>query len=88
MEQEKNLKKELMSYEFELNMALKEKEAEAFTSKEKFKEDRKDERTRIQATQQSKLIEQRKDRKGEQEFESAGNDTMGSGFNLEQFEPR
>ena len=88
MEQEKNLKKELMSYEFELNMALKEKEAEAFTSKEKFKEDRKDERTRIQATKQSKLIEQRKDRKGEQEFESAGNDTMGSGFNLEQFEPR
>ena len=88
MEQEKNLKKELMSYEFELNMALKEKEAEAFTNKEKFKEDRKDERTRIQATQQSKLIEQRKDRKGEQEFESAGNDTMGSGFNLEQFEPR
>jgi hypothetical protein len=88
MEQEKNLKKELMSYEFELNMALKEKENETFTNKEKFKEDRKDERTRIQATQQSKLIEQRKDRKGEQEFESAGNDTMGSGFNLEQFEPR
>ncbi len=88
MEQEKNLKKELMSYEFELNMALKEKENETFTNKEKFKEDRKDERTRIQASQQSKLIEQRKDRKGEQEFESAGNDTMGSGFNLEQFEPR
>tara|TARA_B100001057_G_scaffold126856_1_gene125776 strand:+ start:3875 stop:6295 length:2421 start_codon:yes stop_codon:yes gene_type:complete len=88
MEQEKNLKKELMSYEFELNMALKDKENESFTNKEKFKEDRKDERTRIQATQQSKLIEQRKDRKGEQEFESAGNDTMGSGFNLEQFEPR
>jgi len=88
MEQEKNLKKELMSYEFELNIALKDKENETFTNKEKFKEDRKDERTRIQATQQSKLIEQRKDRKGEQEFESAGNDTMGSGFNLEQFEPR
>ena len=52
-----------MSYEFQLNMALKEKESENFTSKEKFKEDRKDERTRIQATQQSKLFEQRKDRK-------------------------
>ena len=49
MEQEKNLKKELMSYEFELNMALKDKENESFTNKEKFKEDRKDERTRIQA---------------------------------------
>ena len=88
LQQEKELKKELMSYEFQLNMALKDKESEVYTSREKFKEDRKDERTRIQASQQSKLIEQRKDRKGEQEFESAGNDTMGSGFNLEAFEPR
>ena len=88
MQQEKELKKELMKYEFDLNMALKDKEGEVFTSREKYKEDRKDERTRIQASQQSKLIEQRKDKKGEQEFESAGNDTMGSGFNLEVFEPR
>jgi len=88
MQQEKELKKELMRFEFDLNMAIKEKEGEAFENKEKYKEDRKDERTRIQASQQSKLIEQRKDKKGEQEFESAGNDTMGSGFNLEAFEPR
>jgi hypothetical protein len=88
LQQEKELKKELMKYEFDLNIALKDKESEAFDNKEKYKEDRKDERTRIQASQQSKLIEQRKDRKGEQEFESAGNDTMGSGFNLEMFEPR
>ena len=88
MQQEKELKKELMKYEFDLNMALKNQETELFDKKEKYKEDRKDERTRIQASQQSKLIEQRKDRKGEQEFESAGNDTMGSGFNLEMFEPR
>ena len=88
MQQEKELKKELMKYEFDLNMALKGQESELIDKKEKYKEDRKDERTRIQASQQSKLIEQRKDRKGEQEFESAGNDTMGSGFNLEMFEPR
>ena len=88
MQQEKELKKELMKYEFDLNMALKGQENEILDKKEKYKEDRKDERTRIQASQQSKLIEQRKDRKGEQEFESAGNDTMGSGFNLEMFEPR
>ena len=88
LQNEKELKKELMKYEFDLNMAIKDKEAEAFTNKEKYKEDRKDERTRIQATQQSQLIEQRKDKKGEQAFESAGNDTMGSGFNLEMFEPR
>jgi len=88
MQQEKELKKELMKYEFDLNMALKDKESQMLTDKERYKEDRKDERTRIQASQQSRLIEQRKDRKGEQEFESAGNDTMGSGFNLEMFEPR
>ena len=88
MQQEKELKKELMKYEFDLNMALKGQENEIIDKKEKYKEDRKDERTRIQASQQSKLIEQRKDKKGEQEFESAGNDTMGSGFNLEMFEPR
>ena len=88
MQQEKELKKELMKYEYDLNIALKDKEGEVFTNREKYKEDRKDERTRIQASQQSKLIEQRKDNKGEQEFESAGNDTMGSGFNLEVFEPR
>jgi len=88
MQNEKELKKELMRFEFDLNIALKDKEGEVYTNREKYKEDRKDERTRIQASQQSKLIEQRKDKKGEQEFESAGNDTMGSGFNLEQFEPR
>ena len=88
MQQEKELKKELMKYEFDLNMAIKEKDSQMLTDKEAYKEDRKDERTRIQASQQSKLIEQRKDKKGEQEFESAGNDTMGSGFNLEMFEPR
>jgi len=88
MQQEKELKKELMKYEFDLNIALKDKETNMLNDKEKYKEDRKDERTRIQASQQSKLIEQRKDKKGEQEFESAGNDTMGSGFNLEMFEPR
>ena len=88
MQQEKELKKELMKYEFDLNIALKDKDTSMLNDKEKYKEDRKDERTRIQASQQSKLIEQRKDKKGEQEFESAGNDTMGSGFNLETFEPR
>ena len=77
-----------MQKEFEMNMQLKDADLNVIKDKEKFKEDRKDERTRIQASQQSKLIEQRKDKKGEQEFESAGNDTMGSGFNLEQFEPR
>jgi hypothetical protein len=88
MAKEKDLKKELMKFEFDLNIALKERESQTLNDKEKYKEDRKDERTKIQASQQSKLLEQRKDRVGEQEFESAGNDTMGSGFNMEVFEPK
>ena len=51
------------------------------------KEDRKDERTRIQATQQSELIDQRKKDTGPKSFESAGFDNL-DGFGLEQFDPR
>ena len=52
------------------------------------KEDRKDERTKIQATQQSELIDQRKNEKPPKNFESAGNDIIGGGFDLEAFEPK
>jgi hypothetical protein len=86
--QEVMYKKELMQLEFEMNMRLKSMEVEAQKGKEKLKEDRKDERTRIQATQQSELIDQRKSEKAPKNFESAGNDTLGSGFDLETFDPR
>ena len=52
------------------------------------KEDRKDERTKIQATQQSELIDQRQTGKPPKNFESAGHDIMGGGFDLGAFEPR
>ena len=55
--------------------------------KDKFREDRKDKRTKIQATQQSELIEQRKNNTPPKNFESSGFDNLG-GFGLEQFEPR
>ena len=57
-------------------------------SKETEKENRKDERTRIQATQQSELIDQRNTGNTPKNFESAGNDILGGGFNLGGFEPR
>ena len=50
------------------------------------KEDRKDERTRIQASQQSELIEQRNNQGSPKKFESE-NDSLG-GFDLGSFEPR
>jgi hypothetical protein len=87
LEKEADVKKELMQYEFELNTRLKQAEMQVINDKDKYKEDRKDARTKIQATQQSELIEQRKGYTGPKNFESAGNDVLG-GFGLEQFEPR
>jgi len=88
MEQEVAYKKELMALEFQYNMQLKDVEAKSKKSVEKEKEDRKDERTRIQATQQSEMIDQRKADKPPKNFESAGNDILGSGFDLGVFDPR
>jgi hypothetical protein len=87
MEQEVAYKKELMALEFQYNMQLKSTEADGQKGKEKEKEDRKDERTRIQASQQSELIDQRNKEKPPKNFESAGNDTLGGGFDLGMFDP-
>ena len=87
-QQEALLKKDLMNHEFQLNMQLKQVEVDVEKSKENNKEDRKDERTRIQASQQSELIDQRQTGKPPKKFESSGNDTMGGGFDLGMFEPR
>jgi len=87
LEREAELKKELMMHEFQINMQLKQAEMEVINQRDSYKEDRKDKRTKIQASQQSELIDQRKSNKPPKDFESAGFDTMG-GFGLEQFEPR
>ena len=85
---ELNAKKELMALEFQYNMQLKGIETDGLKQREKEKEDRKDERTKIQASQQSEMIEQRKTGGVPKNFESSGNDTIGGGFSLEAFEPR
>ena len=87
MQQEAELKKELMALEFQYNMQLKGIEVDGMKEREKQKEDRKDERTKIQATQQSEMIEQRKSGKPPKNFESAGNDILGGGFDLGSFDP-
>ena len=88
MQQEVEHKKELMELEFMYNMQLKGIEAEGQKTKEKEKEDRKDERTRIQATQQSELIDQRNTGRPPKNFESAGNDILSGDFDLGAFDPR
>ena len=87
LEREAQIKKELMEFEFQLNMKLKEQDNQVINKKEEYKEDRKDKRTKIQASQQSELIDQRKSGKPPKNFESAGFDNLG-GFGLEQFDPR
>jgi hypothetical protein len=87
MQQEAEIKKQLMAEEFNYNMKLAQITANAQMSKEQEKEDRKDKRTKIQATQQSELIDQRKNDTIPKDFESSGNDVLG-GFGLGSFEPR
>ena len=88
MQQEVQHKKELMELEFMMNMQLKNMEVEGQKGREKEKEDRKDERTRIQASQQSELISQRKEGSGPKKFESSGNDILGGGLGLDKFNPQ
>jgi len=88
MSAEVNAKKELMELEFQYNMQLKGLEVEKNKAKETEMEDRKDQRTRIQGTQQSEMIEQRKNDSPAKNFESSGNDVMGGGFGLGAFDPK
>ena len=77
-----------MDHEFQINVKLRQMDNEGIDNKEKQKEDRKDERTRIQASQQSELIDQRNSGKPPKNFESSGNDTLGGGFDTGGFDPK
>lgn len=82
LESEKAAKEYLMRLEFEMNMQLKGLEVEASKNKDTYKEDRKDDRVKLQAE------EQRKTKSGQLSFESSGNDVMTGGFDLGSFEPK
>jgi len=88
LQAESVIKERLMAQEFQYNMQLRAMDNQTLMNREKEKEDRKDNRTKIQATQQSELIDQRKSGKPPKNFESSGNDTIGSGFNLGAYEPK
>jgi len=73
MQTEAQIQEQQMARQFEYDMKLKQAELQNAKAKEKEIEDRKDERTRIQATQQSKMISQRQ------------NDTLPTDFESNQF---
>jgi hypothetical protein len=87
MQQEALIKKQLMAEEFSYQLQLAEMQLVQAQEKLNKMEDRKDQRTKLQATQQSELIEQRQNNTLPKDFESAGFDNLG-GFGLEQFSPK
>jgi hypothetical protein len=86
MKSEAQLKMELMQMEFQMQMQLKGAEFETVKTKEQLKEEAKDKRISLQNTQQSKLIDQRKNNLPPMNFEST-NDSLDS-FDFAEFEPR
>jgi hypothetical protein len=86
MQAEAQIKEQLMAVEFNYNMQLKGMEVSQIKQLDMDKEKAKDDRTKIQATQQSKLIEQRQKDLPAMNFESE-EDSL-DGFDLEQFNPR
>ena len=87
MELEVQHKMKLMQFEFEINQQLQNMNMKEVDMKETRKEDRKDNRTKMQASQQSELIDQRLNKKPPKNFESSGNDILGGDFGLGRFDP-
>jgi hypothetical protein len=86
MNNEAQLKSMLMDKEFSLNMRLQGISEEALNQRESQREDAKSARISQQNTEQSKLINQRKNNLPPQSFES--NEDSLDGFDLAEFNPR
>jgi len=87
MELEVQHKMKLMQFEFEINQQLQQMNMKQVDMKDTVKEDRKDNRSKMQASQQSELIDQKQNNKPPKNFESSGNDILGGDFSLGRFDP-
>jgi len=87
MDLEVQHKMKLMQFEFEINQQLQQMNMKEVDMKDTVKEDRKDSRTKMQASQQSELIDQKQNNKPAKNFESSGNDILGGNFGLGRFDP-
>jgi len=86
MKQEAMLKSQLMQEEFNLNMQLRQVDAQQLQGREDQRENAKAGRISQQNTEQSRLINQRKNNLPPQNFES--NEDSLDGFDLAEFNPR
>ena len=85
-QQEAQLKSQLMREEFDYNLQLRGMDVNNLDQREQMKEDAKSKRISQQNTEQSKLINQRKNNLPPMTFES--NEDSLDGFDLAEFEPR
>ncbi len=83
---EAQLKSQLMEQEFKYNLQLRNMDGMALSNREQSREDGKSKRISQQNTEQSKLINQRKNNLPPLNFES--NEDSLDGFDLAEFEPR
>jgi len=72
MQQEALIKKQIMAEQFQYDLQLAQQQNARVSEKEQFMEDRKDKRTKLQATQQSKMIDQRQNDLLPTDFENSG----------------
>jgi hypothetical protein len=86
MQVQAELKSHLMAEEFSYNQQMNGVEKESLNMREKERESAKEKRISLQNTQQSKLINQRKNNLPPLSFES--NEDSLDGFDLAEFEPR
>ena len=76
LQMEMQLKQQMMEQKFQYDMQLAQVQSQVKTQGLELAEDRKDKRTKIQATQQSELIDQRKNNALPKDFESEEDDLM------------
>ena len=81
MAAEAEMKKKIAEHQYTMDYSLKKLEIQGLTDREVAREDRKDERTKIQATQQSEMIDQRQKNKPPKNFQQTSDGNM-SEFDL------
>ena len=86
MQVEAELKSHLMAEEFNYNLELNNMEVGKISQRDQLKEEAKDKRVSLQNTQQSQLLNQRKNNLPPLNFES--NEDSLDGFDLGEFDPR
>jgi len=88
LQEEVKSKKELMQFEFDLNMQMQGIQDAAKKQSDTMKEDRLDNRKAMEGKQKSELEVVKQRGRPSKAFESSGNDILGGGMGLDKFNPQ